>query len=767
MRKLFVCFIFTMVAFPIFAQNFTGKVVDNHGVAIPFANIILLHKADSNFIAGTVSGDDGAFTISSPTGFVADELLVEFRCMGYNSVFAKPVADMGIVTLSDAVQELGEVVVKANRPIFKMQQGKMTVQVQNSILADLGDAIQVLAHLPFVSRNQDFVSVFGRGTPLIYIDNRKVFDVSDLQKLSADDIKKIQLDLNPGASYGSDVKAVIKVITHRKGEGLSAKITAREYLLKHPNTWVYSQLNYRKDKWDFFADADYDMSHNSTEFDQVIDFENAGKIVKIDQHYNSMDKYREASATAGFNFSDPDGSNFGVKYHYLNNHDGRDSLSGNTHFSENDSLLADLDISTAGKSKSDRHMVNAYYNLLWGEENMLFVNFDYINGNNEKIYFAQELDSNAVNTESLSNYELYTGKFEMSNPLFGGSLNYGAEFTFTINNFNYSRLDNGGDIVGLSQSHDQNKQLLYGLFVSQSLKFGGFSLDFGARFEFADYKYYHEKQLQPDGSDRYNRLLPYLDFTFDHEDISMSLSYRSSMRRPSYPLLNNGLVYIDRYTSQAGNSLLKSSFDYTIDYLFSWKDLSIDIMHTWFDNKMSYCAQKMDDQPAVMLTWINLPLHRLWSVDLNYSPRIGFWAPKLDLGMLKQAFEFNGKKYNKPFFNYGLNQIFTVNDYFNISLSMWGQTEGCVDLISFRNNFRSDLTFNANFFNNALTVKLMFTDIFDTDLEAHEIEINGVRHWLERPLDTRGIYFALTYNFNPQYSKYRGHISTTEAFRLQ
>ncbi len=52
------------------------------------------------------------------------------------------------------------------------------------------------------------VSVFGTGTPVIYIDNRKVSDMEDLKKIQSNEIRSIQTDLHMGVAYGCDVRAV-------------------------------------------------------------------------------------------------------------------------------------------------------------------------------------------------------------------------------------------------------------------------------------------------------------------------------------------------------------------------------------------------------------------------------------------------------------------------------------------------------------------------------------------------------------------------------
>ena len=71
MRKLFsvaIIIVATMFANIAIAQNITGKVTDEQNHPFPYVNV-LLQRADSSYIAGTITAEDGTFTIkSSPEG---------------------------------------------------------------------------------------------------------------------------------------------------------------------------------------------------------------------------------------------------------------------------------------------------------------------------------------------------------------------------------------------------------------------------------------------------------------------------------------------------------------------------------------------------------------------------------------------------------------------------------------------------------------------------------------------------------------------------
>lgn len=47
------------------AQNISGKLVDENNQPLPYANVVLLSLPDSTFISGTISNENGSFTLQA------------------------------------------------------------------------------------------------------------------------------------------------------------------------------------------------------------------------------------------------------------------------------------------------------------------------------------------------------------------------------------------------------------------------------------------------------------------------------------------------------------------------------------------------------------------------------------------------------------------------------------------------------------------------------------------------------------------------------
>lgn len=135
LRKTLLLLCSLAASFGLSAQTVSGKLIDENSQPLPYANVVLLSLPDSAFVSGTISGEDGSFTLET----TSENQIVKISSIGYKTV-CKPVspADMGIVQLVSDAQMLGEVVVKAGLPKMQLKGDAMVTTVQGSILEKAG-----------------------------------------------------------------------------------------------------------------------------------------------------------------------------------------------------------------------------------------------------------------------------------------------------------------------------------------------------------------------------------------------------------------------------------------------------------------------------------------------------------------------------------------------------------------------------------------------------------------------------------------------------
>lgn len=341
------------------SNRMMGRIVDTHHQPVDFANVALLNVSDSSLITGGVTNENGQFVIPCEV----KKAIVKVSCVGYKTYCnAYRTGEVGAITLEDATINLQKVVIKGNRKYISRENGKLTLDVQNSNLKNIGKATDVIKYIPGMLYTNGKYEVFGKGEPVIYIDGRKQTNTSGLSLLSSTNVKSVQLITNPGAEYDAETRSVINITTvHHSLDGLSGIVGAE--ISKHKNLSNNEEvnLNIHKGALDVFLAYQYDNTRSDIRYD-------------VNQFNYEQDTFHEISASEYSDRSRSHDYNVGMNYAINKNHTigGRylgsisnykmlDSPFDYMQTYKNDELLTATDNKTEESEKERFHNVNLYY----------------------------------------------------------------------------------------------------------------------------------------------------------------------------------------------------------------------------------------------------------------------------------------------------------------------------------------------------------------------------------------------------------------------
>ena len=204
--------------------RYKGRIIDESGNAAEYANITLLSPIDSTIVGHGVSNENGSFVIPCNSR----KVLARITYVGYKTIsriYSNP--EMGIIKLQPETMIIKGVVVKGERPQYKMSPGGVEVAVEHTLLSKMANTFDVLNLLPRVSVDGQKISVFGKGTPIVYINNKRVNDNNEIVNITPDNIKSISVITSPGAEYDAEVESVIRIRTkQRYANGFSLRADA-------------------------------------------------------------------------------------------------------------------------------------------------------------------------------------------------------------------------------------------------------------------------------------------------------------------------------------------------------------------------------------------------------------------------------------------------------------------------------------------------------------------------------------------------------------
>jgi len=760
MRALILLLGLLFNAVVIEAQSISGTLVDETGQPVSFANVVLLSLSDSAFVTGTISDEQGRFALENMSD---DKILCRISSIGYQTVYREGNGnvDLGVIRLHSDIRLLDEIVVKGNRPSYKLTAEGLQTNVQGTVLSNMGTAEDVLKHLPGIQEKNDSYEVFGKGSPVIYVNGRLIRDLSELDQLKSEDIKNVELITRPGAKYDASVKAVVKITTRPvNGEGFGFDVRSGYNQGKYAGFVEQLNWNYRRNKLDVFGTVYYVKSEGYDESRLTQDIR-VDTIWHQDSYQLAKMNQRGFTHIAGVNYVFDENNSMGVKYTLKANPDAcyhtifnSDVYADGVHY---DRLANDIH-ATAYYNPS--HSVNMYYKGKVGKTEIDF-NADYLfDKNGDHTMQCEESSSKedrVITSTNTLRSELFAAKLVLDRSLLGGNITAGIEYSHTERQDDY--INPEGYVPTLFCTlKEQN----ISPFVEYNYPTPIGQLSVGGRYEWVNFDYYEDGRYVEGQSRKFGNFFPNLSLGSELSEMQLQLSYAVKTRRPSYQQLSNNVVYANRFTLQSGNPLLKHEVIHNISLMGLWKLLQFSVDYTDRRDAIIYWGRQMEDNPAITLISFK-NLHSLKSVSafLSLAPKFGVWSPQLSVGIQKQWLDLTTAdgvlKMNKPIWMGTFNHAFNFNHGCVVSVDMNYRSKGDVENCSeTKNVFYVDAGVTKFFLNNKLSLKLSGTDLFHGIKSGNRLYYNRASSLQINKYDSRKVTLTVRYKFNVVRTKYKG-----------
>lgn len=761
-KRTLITFLCFSAITPMMAQDIKGKIVDEKGEPLAFANVVLLNRQDSAFVKGVVSGEDGHFAIDS----ACNNGIIKVTSVGYKTAWKDCTGEnAGVIKMVADSKVLGEVVVKSFQPKTILKNGGMTTTVAGSVLEKAGTMEHLLDRIPNVSAQNGNIKVFGRGEPIIYINGRQMRDRSELDRLSSDNIKSVEVIANPGARYAASTKAVIRITTKKiQGDGFGFDATTEGSYDEKKNMGGYARLNlyYRRNGLELGAYA-YGSKQSS------LDEKDLQQMTYLDKTLNQQDRTRWKNKTETFS------SRLNASYQF----DDNNSLGASISFLRNPKLQTDG--KTEGSVLRDEVLTETttYIRSEFGQNSNWSSNIYYVgkigklgidfntdwfwskgnNRNNIDEHYQEvnsDMQNQLVNSTTSKYNRLIASKMVLSYPLFGGDLSVGGEYSFTNRNTNYTIIPNtlADNVI------DRIKEGMASAFVTYNRDFGKLNMEAGLRYENMDFKYYDDGQYMAEQSKTYGEWFPSLSLSMPIGNVQMQVSYAADINRPNYWVLRSGVQYSNHYTYETGNPFLVSEISRNISYDLAYKWLTFNLTYEHVSDPIYQTVEIYKDNATIgLMRMINGKSYNNVTSTLNLQPTFGIWHPMLSAMVEKQWFELqtrDGQYLNKPVAMFRFNNTFDTK-WAIFSVMMTYITKGYEENhYIYKPMFNTDLSIYKGFLKDCLTLQLYVSDVFGTN-DSHIIGKYGkLKETVFDEFSTSKISLTVRYKFNTTRSKYKG-----------
>ena len=754
-RNLLFIFVLMIAPFTVKAQ-IKGVICDENQNPVKFANVILM-GVDSVYIAGTITDVSGKFNFQSD---YPKAKLMQITSFGYKTLIKTldEKNDMGkLMLVSDNIL-LDEVTITAQRPSQHLTKGGIITTVNGSVLSLLGNAMDVIEQLPGVMREDDKFTVFGKGTPTIYVNGRKLMDNSELYRMSSKDIASVEVISNPGAKYGAEVRSVLLVRTIKKqGDKLSGSIQG---FVRAAHSWSNSDnlsLNFRKNNLDLFGAFAFDHSRFYQQQRNITTINTGHKLYNLNSDIIILPVSTTYNTNLGFNWQINPKHVLGAKYEFRGTPYNRSDWTTNETIELNGILDDKIDYYTHWRRKYlPTNILDMYYIGQYGDWT-LTVNNDYYSSHNK---VEQEIDEvclsegeSTISSLNQINSSMFASKSVLKYNFGKNILEAGYEYTYTNRS---DRYDNYNDF--LPDADDNIKEHNIAGFISATFPIGVYELSGGLRYEHTISNYYENGLLISDQSRKYDRLFQNIDFTFPIKKAKFTLSYTAKTKRPMYSQLSSN-KYDDRFTYETGNPLLKPEINH---------DVSLNGIYKWIFFSASYQCVKdaivgivkpyQEGKPVNLMTYKNYNHISKYTAMVSLSPKISIWAPRLQFDIMGQDLKipFMGTelRMNNPLLFINFYNSISVGKGFTITGDMLYHTSGDMDIATLKPSWQINLGITKTIGN--WFFQLSATDIFKT--ARNSMITHGTQMKLDKwnYSDSQAVRLTIRYAFNSTMSKYKG-----------
>lgn len=738
---------------------------------------ISLLDADNKLIKTEIADSNGKFGFSDLKSGAYHLKISRNGSEVYHSDNISLADNTTLPSIDLTIKSIEGVTITKARPMIERQDGKMIMNVENSIASTGNSAFEVLEKAPGINiDNNDNISLRGKGNLLIQIDGKNTpmtgSDLANyLKGIPSSTIDKIEFITNPSSKYDAAGASIINIKLkkeQRKGTNgsISTSLGTGKYV-KNNNSF---SINHRNKKINIFGNYSfaYREAYNGLVLDRNFYENNNFRKAYIQDNYLKF-KFNSHVAKAGMDYYLDDknvlGFSVGLVSNKFNiNGDNSNVTLGSNHLPE--STFTTVNASNDRWTNLSFNLNHKYTIDSLGSE--ISTDFDYINYVNSSLQsFDTRTHEIADGTDNLDiikgdmdgKLNIYSLKSDLNKNFKNDwKLETGIKTSFvkTDNDLKFFNASSGVLIPDLSKTnhfiYEENINALYG---NVSKKWDKFKATAGLRMENTNVK---GTQLTTNQINKknYTQLFPSAVFSYDITDKSnLEVNFSRRITRPSYNQLNPFKFYLDPTTLKAGNPDLnaQTTMNYELTYSLSNKyfatlsysktsDNITDILKPVVENGQIITVQTIENLNSAsnfgLYLIVPVKVTKWWDMNNSANFYYGSYTGNVSGTQIN----------NKGNFTFNINSInsFKLGNGYTAELTGNYKAREVYAYLDMSPVWYLNIGAQKKFKNNSI-LKFSFTDMFFTSNIKGQTVYNDYLENFAVKRDTRVVTLSYTYNF--------------------
>ena len=793
---------FFLAPFVSFAQsgNITGKVVDDQQRAVPYANVLLLKAADSTFVKGAVSEENGEILfaeISSGT------YLIKASFVGFKESYSNPFELKDQIRIPDLIlqensEALDAVTVNYRKPTVDRRVDRIVFNVENTAISS-GTTFDILQRTPGVIVNQGQLLVKNRPAQ-VYINDRKVYLTNEelqqlLEGFAGVNVKSVEVITTPPARYDAEGGAILNIVTSKNlSIGYKGSINASNTVGIKPKYNAGTSQYYKTDWLNAFASYNFNSRFDVKTDEGFVQFYNPNGSEKATWEDLFQRETRTISHSLNtildFTLSETEMLSFTANI--LHTPKANSDISGRT---ETYNPQGQLDSLYTTQSRLENQRDNLLFNLNYekqlGENGAtLSANANYIDYTDDQMqsvatrYFGSQgnlINSNVFNTIPTQKSQIYTGQLDYSGNLGKWSFEAGAKYSGINSESRQEFFNTAGNVSDADAILNDNFDYTEGIYASYfsfAKDWEKWSFKAGLRGEYTDANG-NSRTLGVVNTQEYLELFPTAYLMYAAADNhSFALDYSRRIDRPRFQSLNPYRYFLNENNFQEGNPNIQPAIANKVKLSYSFKNkLSFELYWDRIDNAMSRLPFQDNENLSLRSVNTNLNYEQQYSLDVIYSEFVNNWMwMSVYASFFNLENEFVALEDNNSLVQKEINGLYIetlnyliINPTLNVAISNNFTSNFLVGSYEYdRPQYRLNVDIQKRFLDGRLIVNLSSEDIFNTNnIPLTSRYLNQNNTFFAMP-ESQKIRVGVRYNFgNFKLSDNNRNTSVEEETRLK
>lgn len=509
-------------------------------------------------------------------------------------------------------ENLPEVMVVGERPIVKLEEGKLSYNMSvmlERIPAD--NAFEALKNIPGVNVKDESVDFAGQ--PLTLIIDGKASTMSHeqvverLKMMPAGQVEKVEFMLSAPARYhvrGASLNIVTK--RHKGNKHISGQLQGGYIQSRHASGEAKGNVLYSNGKWTIDANYSYTNINAYAEAEHEANHPLNNETVAYYDLATNRNKGGSHQYRAGFD------------YQFAENHTLSLAYTGSrTSYQSNNNTTGNSIAKQSSDGRNYLHNVDFYYSFPFGLQ--LTAAYTHYEAPKDQILdgtlYETEKNLTASSRQKINKWMVAAD--QMHSLANGWGLSYGAKAQFTNNNsFQTTQTAEEEVLPEATSSVDIDERIVNAYFGFNKQIGKGISIDVSVAAE-----NFHTPQWNE------WRIYPTIDAIWNvNEHHLLNLSFSSNAEYPSYWSTMNSIHYSSAYSEIWGNPALKPTSNYNLSLM--WQLNRRYTFVAFADFQPDFSAQlpyQPSDRLAVVMKEVNFNHRNTYGIQVSAQFSAGQW----------------------------------------------------------------------------------------------------------------------------------------------